>query len=600
FQAKPKSADQSNKAGKSLKAKAKLAKGSSGNGVSKKRRHWKQPPSDRGVDEALALSVDAKSVAKQLRSTDRPPSRATLRLATACLMQCVRHVNKEPRAFNSIVRACLRHWVRAADSVLGRTANDNDAGDEQERDDEDEDAGLRTPSSYPRWEKIRVTCKQYLNCVLLLLDKLRDQEAVRAIAQHCLPLLPYFLCLPRTLKPLLKSLISRWSQGPAPITVLAFLACHRVVKSRKSLCEQACKWMLAGYLQSARLGDSALAVLQQRTLCEMLLLQPNLAYKLAFVHLRQCAAALGRESQQGGTGEKSGRKTKTTKSSSGSLLHKAPLYAGLWLWTRLVAASDELTSLVYPLTQILEALCRTLAAARHLPLRVHCLRMLLHLTRQTGAATALLPGALALLDLADFNKGVASRALSLEGITKLSQSQLKSPSFRAAVSDVAYELLAGWVRSACQLTAFPELCLPLTRRLKRLAKDCRCRAVAKPAAQLLRLTMEAASWTRQQRATVRPIGGGNDVGGIQEADRLNGRSPFQAYYLRYRSMRREELARARPGDDQEVNGEDEDKEENGEKEPMEVAELQDEEEEPELSDLPSTDEEDETGDYEED
>uniref|UniRef100_A0A1I8F4L0 RNA-directed DNA polymerase n=1 Tax=Macrostomum lignano TaxID=282301 RepID=A0A1I8F4L0_9PLAT len=243
---------------------------------------------------------------------------------------------------------------------------------------------------------------------------------------------------------------------------------------------------------------------------------------------------LGRESQQGGTGEKSGRKTKTTKSSSGSLLHKAPL--------------------VYPLTQILEALCRHAGrCSATCRCGVHCLRMLPALDqadRRRHGATAWRSGAARFWQIS--TKPVASRCPELRRHYQAEPVAAEKPVFRAAVSDVAYELLAGWVRSACQLTAFPELCLPLkARRLKRLAKD----AVA---GQLLsRLPSSPPSNHGSGQLDPTAAGHSAPLLGARRRRHPRGRpsetdaARSSAYYLRYRSMPREELARARPGDDQE-------------------------------------------------
>ncbi|VDM80767.1 unnamed protein product [Strongylus vulgaris] len=114
------------------------------------------------------------------------------------------------------------------------------------------------------------------------------------------------------------------------------------------------------------------------TFAELTVLHPNLAYPYAFVYIRQIAIHL--------------RNAIISKKRKDMVrtIYNWQMMQCLYLWTRVVSKAhgvhdcEAICELSYPLTQLVHGVLKLYHSLRYLPLRLHCISLLIQLQANCG------------------------------------------------------------------------------------------------------------------------------------------------------------------------------------------------------------------------
>jgi len=349
-----------------------------------------------------------------------------------------------------------------------------------------------------RWTKIKPLIKTLLNSILYLLEQAQETKLQTFILKSFSKYVPYLTAFPRLLKGTLKNLISLWSatNDSSPdyqvVRLNAFLRIRQLsVTQPFPFIEQCLKASYLAYAKRAKFANAAAVTSLLPTLTfmgncvvELYSLDYASSYQHAFVYIRQLALHLRTALQK-----------KTPESFR--VVYCWQYIHCLKLWTAVLAsacssvpgetltkASEEetelLRSLVYPLTEIILGVARLIPTSRHLPLHMHCVRLLQQLASSTERyipTTSILLDALNLKEIMLKPKKVQTRGTSVRGIRlplllKLpKESTLRTTEQLDACLGEIFVLLNREVDMYRYSPCIPEFTVSICQRLRKFAKE---------------------------------------------------------------------------------------------------------------------------------
>ena len=179
------------------------------------------------------------------------------------------------QVFNSLIKLCITKLEPALGSLL---------------------KSKKKLSDNKNWKPLNKWLKSYTLDLVKLVSSITEPSMVSALLKHIHGMVPYYAVLPKSAKNLIKTLINLWStHSEDSVRVLAFMAILRLARSvmsgdLKMLLESTIKQMYMAYIRNAKFTSPntwPMIHFMRRSMAEIFLLDPALAYRHGFIYIRQ-------------------------------------------------------------------------------------------------------------------------------------------------------------------------------------------------------------------------------------------------------------------------------------------------------------------------
>jgi len=328
-------------------------------------------------------------------------------------------------------------------------------------------------SKSEHWKAVKPMLLSFFKSTLHLLTAIKSKTMIKQVLTGLTAYIPLILPFEKQQKSLLKRLVNIWSSplDDSQDNVLRFHAFLNIRQMSTCLPSN----ILADILKSTYLNYAKLSKYMTETslptlyflgnsLVELYSLSATASYQHAFIYIRMLSLHLRAAI------------TKQTKVAV-QAVHNWQFFNCLRVWTAIIATKpdkQDLGDLVYPLVEIILGLAKLVPSTRHLPLRLHCVRLLQQLA---GAANLFIPTSAILLDMLS-DKGFSKKSRGSAPAPKLPL-LLALPKEDPVGSSVAQDVLIGEIFLLLNreidlyryTIAFPEFSLRITTRLKTFAKE---------------------------------------------------------------------------------------------------------------------------------
>jgi nucleolar complex protein 2 len=380
--------------------------------------------------------------------------------------------------------------------LLGNAAEESTDDGKNETDDkpatdETEESKPLNPKTLEKsalWTDIRPIMLSFFRSTLHVMSEAKEPDLVTFILKSLSKYIRYMTPFPRIAEAMLKSLTGLWSapldssEDYQVVRVNAFFRIRQLALTQPfPFIEDCLKKTYLAYAKRAKFGTAssvtnALPTLtfMGNCLVELYSLDYHSSYQHAFVYIRQLALHLRTAMM------------KKTKEAFQTVYCWQYIHC-LKLWVAVLADacpsedSAMLRSLIYPLTEVILGTVRLAPfPTRHLPMRLHCVRLLQQLA---AAAEVFIPTTSLLLDSLDWKewylkpkrtKGGSARGLHLSLILKLPKDDTlrTHEQLEAGMSEV-FVLLQREIELYRYSAGFPEYSVRILQRLRVFNKEVR-------------------------------------------------------------------------------------------------------------------------------
>jgi nucleolar complex protein 2 len=406
------------------------------------------------------------------------------------------YVIDSSKVFDQLMVLCLNrceeefryHLLGSAEES---TEDGDDEADEKADAGEDEESKPLNPKlleKSEKWDDIRPIMLSFFRSTLHVMTEAKEPELVTFILKSLSKYARYMTPFPRIAESMLKSLTGLWSapldssEDYQVVRLNAFFRIRQLALTQPfPFIEDCLKKTYLAYAKRAKFGTAASVTNALPTLTfmgnclvELYSLDYHSSYQHAFVYIRQLALHLRTAMQ------------KKTKEAFQTVYCWQYIHC-LKLWVAVLAAacpaedSAMLRSLIYPLTEVILGTVRLAPfPTRHLPMRLHCVRLLQQLA---AAAEVFIPTTSLLLDCLEWkewflqpkkSKAGNARGLHLSLILKLPKDDTlrTHEQLEAGMSDV-FVLLQREIELYRFSAGFPEYSVRIVQCLRKFNKEVR-------------------------------------------------------------------------------------------------------------------------------
>lgn len=353
-------------------------------------------------------------------------------------------------AFNGVIQMCVLNLEPAIRRFLGLHQKTS-----------------LQPHKCKKWNKIKSSLRCYFTDVTKLLEQMSSANILIVLLKHIHQSIPMIMSFTSLLKPILKRLVNIWSTGDETVRVLAFLCILRISRNQPmSVLSTVLKAMYLSYVRNSKfVSPNTLPAINfmRRSLNEMFALDLNLSYQHVFLYIRQLAIHL--------------RNAMTLKKKeSYQAVYNWQYINSIRLWSELLSTNsdrEQLQPLIYPLVSIITGTIKLIPTAQYFPLRFHCIRSLIQLSKETRTFIPVMPFIMEVLKSNTFNQRhskVSMKPLSFTCILRLSQNQLQENGFRGEVIENIVACTLDYMAHESYTISYPDIAVPTIIQFKHYLK----------------------------------------------------------------------------------------------------------------------------------
>ncbi|MFH4979922.1 hypothetical protein AB6A40_006631 [Gnathostoma spinigerum] len=426
------------------------------------------------------------------------PSSTVIRMAIDGFLACVARVGADIESPNCIIndgalfewmiRLCFERLSKAIYMLLGPVLTKNEVktepgnavrGKRRVRDllsGYDVAGGVR----YTKWSRYNALGKRYIAGLLLFLNELQTPSAIVATINVISDLTVVYIHYKRLIKKVIRALIKTWSRKPEECRCAALFALCKLIKMHEDSVTSVIKACYMGYVSNVRKVTSETwpsIIFMQKSFGEICLMQPLIAYHYTFTYIRQLAIHVRNA-------------TIAVRQDLMQTIYNWQFMQCLYLWARVIAKvhknrnrinhANSISELAYPLCQITISTMKLFPSMKYMPLRLHCLRILLILQVtcgiyiQTMALATQLLDELAMMLRRKPSKGKGTiKNIELSCMLKATASHLEDAGFRQNVVEELFKLMLEAAYIQRDSLAFYEMEHFVHRQLKSFLGNCR-------------------------------------------------------------------------------------------------------------------------------
>lgn len=456
--------------------------------------------------------------------------------------------------FNGIIQLCVLHLEKAIRKYLKLTGKSN----------------LREIQKCKRFSKVKSVLRSYLIDLTKLLESVASSNILSVILKHLHQIASVLTAFTSITKPVLKRLVQIWSTGEESIRIVAFLCILKITRNQQDLfLNQVLKTMYMEYVRNSKfVSPNTLPAINfmRRSLTELFLLDLNVAYHHVFLFIRQLAIHLRNA-------------VLLQKMEHFQQIYNWQYVNSLKLWGDVLstvsmnvstsgapAKSDnksKLQALIYPLVSIINGVIKLKSSANYFPLRFHCVKILIDLSRATKVFIPILPYILEVLNSNTFNqqhKKLAMKPISFTTILRIQKGHLDEISFRDEVVEQVFGMTLECLINECTSIAFPDLVVPHIMALNHFVKNTKNPNYAKKLKQLVEKITEQSNFIDSRRNKINFSLMDTNYVKSWEINLRTGQTPLEVFHSQWLQTHQKKLKRQKIDPEIEAGSEDEEDE----------------------------------------
>lgn len=441
--------------------------------------------------------------------------------------------------FNGIIQLCVLNLEKGIRSYLKLSGK----------------ANFKEIQKCKRFSKLKNVLRFYLTDLTKLLEGVASTNILSVVLKHLHQIASILTVFTSITKPVLKRLIQIWSTGEESVRIVAFLCILKITRNQQDLfLNQVLKTMYMEYVRNSKfVSPNTLPGINfmRRSLTELFLLDLNVAYHHVFLFIRQLAIHLRNA-------------ILLQKKEHFQQIYNWQYVNSLKLWGDVLSTvsmnvssagapvksdnKSKLQALIYPLVSIINGVIKLKSSANYFPLRFHCIKILIDLSRSTKVFIPILPYILEVLNSNTFNKQhkkLAMKPISFTCILRIQKGHLDENSFRDEVVDQVYGLALECLVSECTSIAFPDLVVPHVMALNHFVKSTKNPNHAKKLKQLVEKIMEQSNYVDSRRNKINFSL--SDLNYIKswEINMRTGQTPLEVFYIQWQKSNQKKLKRSK-------------------------------------------------------